>query len=160
MEMTIAKIWLSSPVMISSDWKVTCEHFWDLNETRASSQNFNVMFRTIAFSLPCARQKDKLGVTASSFAPATVVAAPGGAGADAAEVVEEKTELDVVIDDVPSNARIAAINAVRGLTSLALKEVKELTEGLSKKFKEEVSRDGAEDAKKRLEEARAKVSIV
>ncbi|KAL9991655.1 putative ribosomal protein L7/L12 [Helianthus debilis subsp. tardiflorus] len=104
--------------------------------------------------------QDKLGVTAASFAPAAVVAAPGGAGAEAAEAVEEKTEFDVVIDDVPSNARIATIKAVRGLTSLALKEAKELIEGLPKKFKEGVSRDEAEDAKKQLEEAGAKVSIV
>ncbi|KAK1440880.1 hypothetical protein QVD17_06713 [Tagetes erecta] len=104
--------------------------------------------------------QDKLGVSAASFAPAAVVAAPGGAGADAAEAVEEKTEFDVVIDDVPSNARIATIKAVRGLTSLALKEAKELIEGLPKKFKEGVSRDEAEDAKKQLEEAGAKVSIV
>ncbi|KAJ0551104.1 putative ribosomal protein L7/L12 [Helianthus annuus] len=104
--------------------------------------------------------QDKLGVTAASFAPAAVVAAPGGGGADAVEAVEEKTEFDVVIDDVPSNARIATIKAVRGLTSLALKEAKELIEGLPKKFKEGVSRDEAEDAKKQLEEAGAKVSIV
>ena len=104
--------------------------------------------------------QDKLGVTAASFAPAAVVAAPGGAGAEAAAAVEEKTEFDVVIDDVPSNARIATIKAVRGLTSLALKEAKELIEGLPKKFKEGVSRDEAEDAKKQLEEAGAKVSIV
>ncbi|KAI3704793.1 hypothetical protein L1987_75022 [Smallanthus sonchifolius] len=104
--------------------------------------------------------QDKLGVTAASFAPAAVVAAPGGAGAEAAEAVEEKTEFDVVIDEVPSNARIATIKAVRGLTSLALKEAKELIEGLPKKFKEGVSRDEAEDAKKQLEEAGAKVSIV
>ncbi|KAJ0558044.1 putative ribosomal protein L7/L12 [Helianthus annuus] len=101
--------------------------------------------------------QDKLGVTAASFAPAAVVAAPGGGGADAAEAVEEKTEFDVVIDDVPSNARIATIKAVRGLTSLALKEAKELIEGLPKKFKEGVSRDEAEDAKKQLEEAGAKL---
>ncbi|KAL8210945.1 hypothetical protein R6Q57_005382 [Mikania cordata] len=104
--------------------------------------------------------QDKLGVTAASFAPAAVVAAPGGAGAEVVEAVEEKTEFDVVIDDVPTNARIATIKAVRGLTSLALKEAKELIEGLPKKFKEGVSRDEAEDAKKQLEEAGAKVSIV
>ncbi|KAI3808725.1 hypothetical protein L1987_24684 [Smallanthus sonchifolius] len=85
-----------------------------------------------------------------------VVVAPGGAGAEAVEAVEEKTEFDVVIDDVPSNARIATIKAVRGLTSLALKEAKELIEGLPKKFKEGVSRDEAKDAKKQLEEAGAK----
>ncbi|XP_009763488.2 large ribosomal subunit protein bL12c-like, partial [Nicotiana sylvestris] len=98
--------------------------------------------------------QDKLGGTAASFAPA----APGVA-AEAPAVVEEKTEFDVVIDEVPSNARIATIKAVRALTSLALKEAKELIEGLPKKFKEGVSKDEAEDAKKQLEEAGAKVSI-
>ncbi|KAL7605967.1 50S ribosomal protein L12, chloroplastic [Lactuca sativa] len=104
--------------------------------------------------------QDKLGVTAASFAPAAVVAAPGGAGAEAAAVVEEKTEFDVVIDEVPSNARIATIKVVRAMTSLALKEAKELIEGLPKKFKEGISKDEAEDAKKQLEEAGAKISIV
>ncbi|GKA44407.1 50S ribosomal protein L12, chloroplastic-like protein [Tanacetum coccineum] len=80
--------------------------------------------------------------------------------ADAPAVVEEKTEFDVVIDEVPSNARIAVIKAVRALTSLALKEAKELIEGLPKKFKEGVSKDDAEDAKKQLEEAGAKVSML
>ncbi|XP_060193918.1 large ribosomal subunit protein bL12c [Lycium barbarum] len=103
--------------------------------------------------------QDKLGVSAASFAPAAVVAAPGGVAADAPAVVEEKTEFDVVIDEVPSNARIATIKAVRALTSLALKEAKELIEGLPKKFKEGVSKDEAEEAKKQLEEAGAKVSI-
>ncbi|XP_038890576.1 50S ribosomal protein L12, chloroplastic-like [Benincasa hispida] len=106
--------------------------------------------------------QDKLGVSAASFAPAAVVAAPGGTagGEAAAEAVEEKTEFDVVIEDVPSNARIAVIKAVRALTSLALKEAKELIEGLPKKFKEGVSKEEAEDAKKQLEEAGAKIAIV
>ncbi|KAG7016197.1 Monodehydroascorbate reductase 4, peroxisomal, partial [Cucurbita argyrosperma subsp. argyrosperma] len=106
--------------------------------------------------------QDKLGVSAAAFAPAAVVAAPGGvAGGDAAaEAVEEKTEFDVVIEEVPSNARIAVIKSVRALTNLALKEAKELIEGLPKKFKEGVSKDEAEDAKKQLEEAGAKITIV
>ncbi|OWM70654.1 50S ribosomal protein L12, chloroplastic-like [Punica granatum] len=104
--------------------------------------------------------QDKLGVSAAAFAPAAaVVAAPAGGDGGAAAAVEEKTEFDVVIEDVPSNARIAVIKAVRALTSLALKEAKELIEGLPKKFKEGVSKDEAEDAKKQLEEAGAKVSI-
>ncbi|CAN4079231.1 unnamed protein product [Withania somnifera] len=103
--------------------------------------------------------QDKLGVSAASFAPAAFVAAPGGAAPDAPAVVEEKTEFDVVIDEVPSSARIATIKAVRALTSLALKEAKELIEGLPKKFKEGISKDEAEEAKKQLEEAGAKVSI-
>lgn len=103
--------------------------------------------------------QDKLGVSAAAFAPAAVAVAPG-AVADAPAVVEEKTEFDVMIEDVPSNARIATIKAVRALTSLALKEAKELIEGLPKKFKEGVSKEEAEEAKKQLEEAGAKVAIV
>ncbi|CAK9162793.1 unnamed protein product [Ilex paraguariensis] len=102
--------------------------------------------------------QDKLGVSAASFAPVAAIAAPGAAEAPAA--VEEKTEFDVVIEDVPSNARIATIKAVRALTSLALKEAKELIEGLPKKFKEGVSKDEAEEAKKQLEAAGAKIAIV
>ena len=75
-------------------------------------------------------------------------------------VVEEKTEFNVVIEDVPSNSRISVIKAVRALTSLALKEAKELIEGLLKKFKEGVSKDEAKEAKKQLEEAGAKIAIV
>lgn len=106
--------------------------------------------------------QDKLGVSAAAFAPAAAVGvAPGAPGAEApAAVEEEKTEFDVVIDEVPSNARIAVIKAVRALTNLALKEAKDLIEGLPKKFKEGVSKDDAEDAKKQLEEAGAKVSVV
>ncbi|KAL8097766.1 large ribosomal subunit protein bL12c-like [Apium graveolens] len=102
--------------------------------------------------------QDKLGVSAASFAPVAAVAAPG-AVADAPAVVEEKTEFDVTIDEVPSNARIATIKAVRAITSLALKEAKELIEGLPKKFREGVSKEEAEEAKKQLEEAGAKCSI-
>ncbi|XP_012066324.2 50S ribosomal protein L12-1, chloroplastic [Jatropha curcas] len=103
--------------------------------------------------------QDKLGVSAAAFAPAAVVAAPGAAADTGPAAVEEKTEFDVVINEVPSNARIAVIKAVRALTSLALKEAKDLIEGLPKKFKEGVSKEEAEEAKKQLEEAGAKVSI-
>ncbi|PIA61942.1 hypothetical protein AQUCO_00200141v1 [Aquilegia coerulea] len=102
--------------------------------------------------------QDTLGVSAAAFAPAGVAAA--APAAVEAEVVVEKTEFDLVIEEVPSNARIATIKAVRALTSLALKEAKELIEGLPKKFKEAVSKDEAEEAKKQLEAAGAKCSIV
>ncbi|KAF5739616.1 hypothetical protein HS088_TW12G00825 [Tripterygium wilfordii] len=102
--------------------------------------------------------QDKLGVSAAAFAPAAVVAGPGAAEA-APAVVEEKTEFDVMIEEVPSNARIAVIKAVRALTSLALKEAKDLIEGLPKKFKEGVSKEEAEEAKKQLEAAGAKIAI-
>ncbi|KAG6581037.1 50S ribosomal protein L12, chloroplastic, partial [Cucurbita argyrosperma subsp. sororia] len=105
--------------------------------------------------------QEKLGVSAAAFAPAAVAVAPGAAaGGEDAAAVEEKTEFDVVIEEVPSNARISVIKAVRALTSLALKEAKELIEGLPKKFKEGISKEEAEDAKKQLEEAGAKIAIV
>ena len=75
-------------------------------------------------------------------------------------MAEKKTKFDVVIEEVPSNVRITVIKAVRALTSLALKEAKELIEGLLKKFKEGISKDEAEEAKKHLEEAGAKIAIV
>ena len=75
-------------------------------------------------------------------------------------IVEEKTEFNVVIDDVPSCLRISVINVVGALTSLALKEAKDLIEGLPKKFKEGVFKDEVEEAKKQLEEAKAKIAIV
>ncbi|KAK8955703.1 hypothetical protein KSP40_PGU020223 [Platanthera guangdongensis] len=102
--------------------------------------------------------QERLGVSAAAFAPAAAAsAAPADAPAPAE--VEEKTEFDVIIEEVPSNARIATIKVVRALTSLALKEAKELIEGLPKKFKEAVSKEEAEDAKKKLEEVGAKISI-
>uniref|UniRef100_M4E949 Uncharacterized protein n=1 Tax=Brassica campestris TaxID=3711 RepID=M4E949_BRACM len=103
--------------------------------------------------------QDKFGVSPLSLAPAAAAVAAPGDGAGAAAAVEEQTEFDVVINEVPSSSRIAVIKAVRALTSLALKEAKELIEGLPKKFKEGVTKDEAEEAKKQLEEAGAKVSI-
>ncbi|KAG9449920.1 hypothetical protein H6P81_009885 [Aristolochia fimbriata] len=104
--------------------------------------------------------QEELGVSAAAFAPAGVAVAPGAAGGEAAPAaVEEKTEFDVMIEEVPSNARIATIKVVRALTSLALKEAKELIEGLPKKVKEGVTKEEAEDVKKQLEEVGAKCSI-
>ncbi|KAJ3679414.1 hypothetical protein LUZ60_017425 [Juncus effusus] len=102
---------------------------------------------------------EKLGVSAAAMAaPVAVAAAPAAGGGEAA-VVEEQTEFDVIIEEVPSSNRIAAIKAIRALTNLALKEAKELIEGLPKKFKEGIAKEEAEAAKKQLEEAGAKVSI-
>eukprot|EP00250_Pteridium_aquilinum_P011234 c19929_g1_i2 orf=439-1026(-) len=100
----------------------------------------------------------ELGVSAAAFAPA---AAPAGVAAlaDAAPAVEEKTEFDVVIDEVPTSQRIAVIKAIRAITSLGLKEAKDLLEGLPKTLKEAVSKEDAEEAKKQLEAAGAKCSV-
>jgi large subunit ribosomal protein L7/L12 len=73
--------------------------------------------------------------------------------------VEEKTEFDLFLDEVPSSARIAVIKAVRSLTSLGLKEAKDLIESLPKKVKEAVAKEEAEETKKILETAGAKCSV-
>ncbi|MEB3217659.1 MAG: 50S ribosomal protein L7/L12 [Richelia sp. RM2_1_2] len=85
---------------------------------------------------------------------------PGmGGGAAAAEPEEEKTEFDVVLEDVPADKKIAILKVVRGITGLGLKEAKDLVESAPKPVKEAIAKDAAEDAKKQLEEAGAKVSI-
>jgi large subunit ribosomal protein L7/L12 len=75
------------------------------------------------------------------------------------EEVEEQTEFDVVLEDVPADKKIAILKVVRTLTGLGLKEAKDLVESAPKAVKEAVAKDAAEDAKKQLEEAGAKVSI-
>jgi large subunit ribosomal protein L7/L12 len=84
-------------------------------------------------------------------------AAGGDAGA-AAEAEEEKTEFDVMLTDVGAS-KINVIKAVRAITSLGLKEAKEVVENAPSKILEEVGKDAAEDAKAKLEEAGAKVEI-
>lgn len=103
--------------------------------------------------------QERLGVSASSFAPAAGGGASTGAPAEAAPAVEEKTEFDLVLEEVPSTARIAVIKVVRTLTALGLKEAKDMIEGLPKKVKEGVSKEDAEEALKALEGAGAKCSI-
>ena len=74
-------------------------------------------------------------------------------------VTEEKTEFDVVLEEVPAPKRIAVIKAVRTLTSLGLNEAKELIESVTKTINEAISKDEAEEAKKTLENAGAKVTV-
>lgn len=86
--------------------------------------------------------------------------APAGDGAAAtAEPVEEKTEFDVILDEVPADKKIAVLKVVRSLTGLGLKEAKDLVEAAPKPVKEAIAKDVAEDAKKQLEEAGAKVTV-
>jgi len=107
-----------------------------------------------------AQIEETFGVDASAPTGGMMVAAmPGGAGGDAAEAAEEKTEFDVIIEEVPSAKRITVIKVVRNLTSLGLKEAKGLIESTPKTVREGVSKEEAEDAKKQLEEAGATVSI-
>ncbi len=99
--------------------------------------------------------EDKWGVSAAPVAVAGAVAGGGGAAAEAAE---EKTEFDVILAEA-GGSKIQVIKAVREITSLGLKEAKDLVEGAPKAIKEAVSKDEAEDIKKKLEAAGAKVEV-
>lgn len=98
--------------------------------------------------------EDKFGVSAAAAAVAVAAPAAGGAAAAA----EEKTEFDVVLAEVGSN-KIAVIKAVRELTGLGLKEAKDMVEGAPKAVKEALPKADAEEAKKKLEAAGAKVEL-
>ena len=97
----------------------------------------------------------RLGVSAA--APVAVAAAPA-AGAAAAPVEEEKTEFDVILADAGAN-KIGVIKEVRAITGLGLKEAKDLVTEAPKPVKTAVSKDEANEIKKKLEEAGAKVEI-
>jgi large subunit ribosomal protein L7/L12 len=99
--------------------------------------------------------EQEFGVSAAAAAPVMVA---GGAAAAPAEQAEEKTEFDVVLNSV-GDKKINVIKAVREVTSLGLKEAKELVESAPAKIKEGVSKDEAESIKKKFEEAGAQVEI-
>ncbi len=99
--------------------------------------------------------EDKWGVKA---APVAVAAVGGGGGAAPAAAVEEKTEFNVELKESGAN-KINVIKVVREITGLGLKEAKDLVEGAPKDLKEGVSKAEAEDFKKKLEEAGAKVEL-
>jgi len=100
--------------------------------------------------------EETFGVDASAAVGGGVVmaAAPG-----AAEEVEEKTEFDLILDEVPADKKIAILKVVRGMTGLGLKEAKELVESAPKTVQEAIAKDAAEDAKKQIEEAGGKASL-
>jgi len=99
--------------------------------------------------------EEKLGVSAAAAAPVAVAA---GAGAAAAPAVEEKTEFNVILTAAGAN-KINVIKAVREVTSLGLKEAKDLVDGAPKAIKEGVSKDEAEAIKKKFTEAGASVEV-
>ena len=96
--------------------------------------------------------EEEFGVSAAAMA------APAG-GAAAAAPVEEKTEFDVVLAGFDAAAKITVIKVVREITGLGLAEAKAVVEGAPKALKEAVSKDEAEELKKKLEEAGAKVEL-
>jgi len=100
------------------------------------------------------KMEETFGVSAAA---ATVVAA-GGGGAAAAAPAEEKTEFTVVLTEVGGN-KINVIKAVREVTSLGLKEAKDLVDGAPKTVKDGVSKDEAATIKKKFEDAGAKVEV-
>ena len=97
--------------------------------------------------------EEKWGVSAAPVAVAAI-----GGGAAAAAPVEEKTEFDVILAEAGAN-KINVIKVVREITALGLKEAKDLVEGAPKAIKEGVGKDEAEDIKKKLEGAGAKVEV-
>jgi len=99
--------------------------------------------------------EEKWGVKA---APAAVAMAPGAAPGGGEAAAEEKTEFDVILADV-GGKKIQVIKAVREITGLGLKEAKELVESAPKAVKEQISKEDAEETKKKLEEAGATVEL-
>jgi large subunit ribosomal protein L7/L12 len=99
--------------------------------------------------------ESRLGVSAAAAAPVMVA---GGAAAGAAAPAEEKTEFAVVLKEVGAN-KINVIKAVREVTSLGLKEAKDLVDGAPKSIKEGVSKDEAETIRKKFTEAGATVEV-
>jgi len=105
--------------------------------------------------------EETFGVSASAPVGGTfaVPSATSVAPPASTETVEEKTQFDVIIEEVPAAKRIAVIKVVRSLTTLGLKEAKDLIESVPKAVKEGISKEDAENAKKQLEESGAKVTI-
>jgi large subunit ribosomal protein L7/L12 len=101
--------------------------------------------------------EETFGVDASAAVGGAVVMAAAPA---AEEAVEEKTEFNVQLDAVPADKKIAVLKVVRGLTGLGLKEAKELVESAPKLVQEGVAKEAAENAKKQIEEAGGKVSLL
>ena len=104
--------------------------------------------------------EEAFGVSAAAPAGGMMMMAPGAAAPGAAaEEVEEQTEFDVILEEVPADKKIAILKEVRNITGLGLKEAKDLVESTPKPVKEAIAKEAAEDAKKALEAAGAKVTV-
>jgi len=100
--------------------------------------------------------EETFGVDASAAATSGAVVM---ATATSTEADEEKTEFNVMLDEVPADKKIAVLKIVRSLTGLGLKDAKELVESAPKQVQENIGKEAAEDAKKQLEAAGAKASL-
>lgn len=104
--------------------------------------------------------EEAFGVSAAAPAGGMMMMTQGGAGsAPAEEEKEEQTEFDVILDEVPSDKKIAILKVVRAITGLGLKEAKEMVESAPKAIKEAIAKEEAEEIKKKLEDAGAKVTM-
>lgn len=101
--------------------------------------------------------EDELGVSAS--APVMAIAGGGAGGGAAVEEEEEKTEFDVELTEFDAKAKVKIIKEVRGITGLGLKDAKSLVEGAPSILKEAVSKDAAEEIKKKIEGLGGKITI-
>ena len=99
--------------------------------------------------------EETFGVDASAAAGGPVVMAAAGP----TEEIEEKSEFDIELTEVPADKKIAVLKIVRSITGLGLKEAKELVESAPKVIQEAIAKDAAEDAKKQIEDAGGKVSL-
>ena len=99
--------------------------------------------------------EETFDVSAAAAAPVMMM----GGGGGAAEAVEEKTEFDAILTDVPADKKISILKAVREITGLGLKEAKDLVEAAPKAIKTAVSKADAEAIKKQIEELGGKVDI-
>jgi large subunit ribosomal protein L7/L12 len=102
-----------------------------------------------------AQIEETFGVDASAAAGGGMVMA----AAAPAEEVEEKTEFDLMLDEVPADKKIAVLKVVRSLTGLGLKEAKELVESAPKLVQEGIAKDAAEEAQKQISDAGGKASL-
>ena len=103
--------------------------------------------------------EDEFGVTAAAPAGGMMMMAPGAGAAAPAEEVEEQTEFDLVLEEVPADKKINVLKIVREITGLGLKEAKEVVESTPKAIMEGVAKEAAEDAKKQIEEVGGKAAI-
>jgi large subunit ribosomal protein L7/L12 len=103
--------------------------------------------------------EETFGVSAAAPAGGMMMMAPGAAPGAATEPEEVQTEFSVILDEVPADKKIAILKIVRELTGLGLKEAKDLVESTPKPVREGVPKEAAEDTKKQLEAAGAKVSV-
>jgi len=100
--------------------------------------------------------EETFGVDASAAAGGTMVMAAAGG---AAEEVEEKTEFDIMLDEVPADKKIAVLKVVRSITGLGLKEAKDLVEAAPKLVQSGIAKDAAELAQKQISDAGGKASL-